>query len=86
MTEANVNAFDEDGDTCLHLLLNDKLATSEITGINAKQASPNSIEQKDLKDCKQLLMVIAYFSLIFNDSKKIFKKIIPLSFDPTFYS
>ena len=57
--EANVNAFDEDGDTCLHLLLNDKLTSSELTGLNAKQVSvsANANEQKDLKDCKILMMV-----------------------------
>ena len=54
--KANVNAFDEDGDTCLHLLLNEKLTTSDLTG-NSKQVNDKLIDPKDLRDCKLLQMV-----------------------------
>lgn len=46
-----MNAFDEDGDTCLHLALNDKLTNSD----SANNKHINSAV--DLKDCKLLSMV-----------------------------
>ncbi len=52
--EANVNAFDEDGDTCLHLLLNEK-SNYESNGQLSKQVCGST---EDLKDSKHLSMVI----------------------------
>lgn len=46
-----MNAYDEDGDTCLHLALNDKLANSDSSSKHINSAAV------DLKDCKLLLMV-----------------------------
>lgn len=60
--EANVNALDEDGDTCLHLALNDKLTNSDSA--NNKHINTSV----DLKDCKLLSMVLF---IIYKEKKTI---------------
>ncbi len=52
-----MNASDEDGDTCLHLVLNEKLSSNEPISSNgsSKQAGSSSIN--DIKDCKLLMMI-----------------------------
>lgn len=55
--EANVNAVDEDGDSCLHLALNDKLSISDPASQTTNPSSKYTNLSTDLKDCKLLLMV-----------------------------
>ena len=60
--EANLNSVDEDGDTCLHLALNDKIISPDVNQIKQNSTSV------DLKDCKLLFMVSEWKGfLILND-------------------
>lgn len=54
-TEVNVNAFDEDGDTSLHLALNDKLSPSELLSPTQLFNTNNKTSgSNELKECRIL--------------------------------
>ena len=55
-----MNASDEDGDTCLHLVLNEKLSSNEPIGGNGNPTKQSGSSISDIKDCKLLQMVNIY--------------------------
>ena len=70
--EANVNASDEDGDTCLHLVLNEKLSSNEPVGGNSSNPSNKQGSNiTDLKDCKLLLMISQNMPYEFNNNMRL---------------
>lgn len=55
--EANINAVDEDGDSCLHLALNDKMANLDPSTQIPNPSNKFTNAETDLKDCKNMFMV-----------------------------
>ncbi|RNA37255.1 E3 ubiquitin- ligase MIB2 isoform X2 [Brachionus plicatilis] len=55
--KANVNAVDEDGDSCLHLALNDKLANLDPSAQIPNPSTKFTNADTDLKDCNNMLMI-----------------------------
>lgn len=62
--KANVNAIDEDGDTCLHLALNDKIISSDIN-----QAKQNT--NLDLNGCEMLTLIAQNMPQEFNKNLRL---------------
>jgi ankyrin repeat protein len=57
---ANLNAFDEDGDTCLHLLLNERISNKDTKQTNL--ANQNSLLENSLLGSKHISKVVDFSS------------------------